>query len=88
MHTSASGLAVDPYNLEAERDASRHDACKHGAHEIQVSVRYIQCSCHHFASVVAAQNAQVVASYMESRSDRANRDPAVDRGLTLQTKAL
>jgi hypothetical protein len=31
---------------------------------------------------------KVVAGYMEPSSDRANRDPAVDRGLTLQTKAL
>jgi len=87
VHTTASGLDVDPYTLEAERDASRHDACKHGAHEMQVSVRYIQCSCHQFASIFVAQNAQVVASYVQTSSDRANRDPAVDRGLTLQTKA-
>ncbi len=41
MHTTAFGLDFDPYNLEAERDAGRHDACKYAAHVMEVSDRYI-----------------------------------------------
>ena len=37
MRTRAFGLDFDPSNLEAETDAGRHDACKHGAREIEVS---------------------------------------------------